>query len=53
MLSEIPTADLVQELMKREAVESVTVEAYEPYTIAVTGQVIEDTGPAIILRVWD
>lgn len=52
-LSEISTADLVRELSLREGVEVVAAEPYEPYTITVGNQRVEDTGPVIILRILD
>ena len=52
-LSEIATADLVQELARREGVETVTVVPYEPYTVTTGGQTIQDAGPAVILLVTD
>ena len=52
-LSKVSTRELVEELQKREAVESVAVAPYEEYRITVGGLEIADTGPAVILRVWD
>ena len=52
-LSKVSTRELVAELQKREAVESVTAAPYEEYRITVGEREIADTGPAIILRVWD
>ena len=52
-LSEISTADLVQELIRREGVEAITVAPYVPYTVTAGGQATQDTGPAVILFVTD
>lgn len=52
-LSEIPTAQLVEELSKREAVEKITVKPYQEYKIIVGDKEITDDGPTVILRIWD
>lgn len=52
-LSKISTRELVEELAKREAVEAVTVEPYQTYKIIVGDNEISDTGPVVILRIWD
>ncbi len=52
-LSKVSTRELVEELQKREAVETVIAGPYEEYRIIVGGREIADTGPAVILRVWD
>ena len=52
-LSQYSTRELVAELQKREAVESVAAAPYEKYRITVGEREIADTGPAIILRIWD
>ena len=52
-LSKVSTRGLVEELQKREAVESVVAMPYENYRITVEEREIADTGPAVILRVWD
>lgn len=52
-LSIVPTRELVEELMKREAVEAVSVEPYQDYKIIVGNKQIIDSGPAVLLRVWD
>lgn len=52
-LSKVPTRELVEELQKRKAVESVAAAPYEEYRITVGEREIADTGPAVILRVWD
>ena len=44
---------LVEELASREAVEKITVEPYEEYSITVGNQKINDGGPIVILRIWD
>lgn len=52
-LSTVSTRELVAELQRREAVESVAAAPYEEYRITVGGLEIADTGPAVILRIWD
>lgn len=52
-LSKASTRELVEELAKREAVEAVTVEPYKTYKIIVGDNEISDTGPVVILRIWD
>ena len=52
-LSKISTQELVEELKKREAVESICVAPYEDYRITVGDKEISDRGPAVILRIWD
>ena len=38
---------------KREVVEAVAAAPYEEYRITVGEREIADTGPAVMLRVWD
>ncbi len=45
-LADVPTAELVQELAKREAVDLHTVDPYEDYSMTVNG-------PVVLLVVWD
>ena len=52
-LSNVSTAELVRELSSREGVEKITVEPYQPYQIIIEKQNISDSGPAVLLRVWD
>ena len=52
-LSKISTARLVEELSKREAVQKLIAEPYQPYQITVGETTVSDTGPVVILRVWD
>lgn len=52
-LSTISTAELVEELSKREAVQKMTAEPYQPYQITVGEHTCSDTGPVVIIRVWD
>ena len=52
-LSEISTADLVRELIRREGVDAVTVAPYAPYAVTTGGQTTQDTGPAALLFVTD
>lgn len=52
-LSTVPTCELVEELRKREGVDSVNVEPYEPYSITVGNKKATEQGPAIILTVID
>lgn len=53
VLSKISTAELVQELSKREAVEKLTVKPYQPYNITVGENTVSKSGPVAILRIWD
>lgn len=52
-LKNVSTKKLVEELASREAVERITVEPYEEYSITVGDQKISDSGPVVILRIWD
>lgn len=52
-LSKIPTADLIQELSKREGVEKFVAEPYQPFEITVGDTPYSDNGPAIILIIQD
>ena len=52
-LSNVSTKKLVEELTSRQAVERITVEPYEEYSITVGNQNISDGGPVVILRIWD
>lgn len=52
-LKNVSTKKLVEELAKREAVEKITAEPYEEYSITVANQKINDSGPVVILRIWD
>ena len=53
-LENISTAQLVEELSKREGVEKITVATYEACTITVGDKKInDDGGPAVILRIVD
>lgn len=52
-LSKISTAELVEELSKREAVEKITAEPYQKYSIFAGNRQIIDEGPVVILRIWD
>ena len=52
-LSMVSTAQLVEELSKREAVQKLNVEPYQSYKIKIGRRRISGTGPAVILRVWD
>ena len=52
-LSKISTAQLVEELSKREAVQKLIAEPYQPYQIPVGETTVSDTGPVVILRIWD
>lgn len=52
-LKNVSTKELVEELTKREAVEKIVVEPYEPYSITIGEQQINDGGPVVILRIWD
>ena len=52
-LSKASTKELVDELSKREAVETICVKPYEKYVIEADGKKTEDEGPVVILKVWD
>lgn len=52
-LSMVSTAQLVEELSKREAVQKLIAEPYQSYQITVGETTVSDTGPVAILRVWD
>lgn len=52
-LSTVPTCELVGELRKREGVDSVNVEPYEPYSITVGNKKTTEQGPAVLLVVID
>ena len=50
--SNVSTAELVRELSNREAVQKI-VEPYQPYQIVVGEIHVSDSGPIVLLRVWD
>ena len=52
-LKNISTAELVRELSNREGVENILVEPYQPYQIIVDEHPISDSGPLVLLHVWD
>lgn len=52
-LSKISAAQLVDELSKREAVQALNAEPYQSYQITVGETTVSDTGPVVILRIWD
>ena len=52
-LKNISTAELVHELSNREGVEKIVVEPYQPYQIIVGETHISDSGPIVVLQVWD
>lgn len=52
-LKEYSTKDLVEELLSREAVESITVLPHQDYQIVTGGKRLESTGPVIVLTVSD
>ena len=52
-LSNVSTAELVRELSNREGVEKIAVEPYQPYHITVGETHVSDSGPIVLLRVWD
>lgn len=52
-LSKVSTRELAEELAKREVVEKITAEPYQTYRIIVGDNEVFDTGPAVILRIWD
>lgn len=52
-LKNVSTKKLVEELASRQAVERITVEPYEEYSITIGNQKISEGGPVVILRIWD
>lgn len=52
-LSTVPTCKLVEELKKREGVWATSVEPYEDYSITVGEDIIKDSGPVVLLKIWD
>ena len=52
-LKKVSTRELVEELSKREAVETIRVMPYEKYSIEADGKKHDDEGPVVILKVWD
>lgn len=52
-LSVVPTCELVDELKKREGVWTTSVEPYEKYSITVGEEIINDSGPVVLLKIWD
>ena len=52
-LSTVPTCKLVDELKKREGVWATSVEPYEDYSIIVGEEKIKDSGPVVLLKIWD
>jgi len=54
-LKEIPTCQLVEELVRREGVEEYVVAPYEPFKIEVAdkSKAPHTDGPAIILYIYD
>ena len=52
-LKDVSTKKLVEELAKREGVELLSVEPYEPYSIIAGGQTVNGGGPVVILRILD
>lgn len=53
LLQPVPTVCLVRELEKREGVQPIQVNPYEPFKITGKDFVIPDTGPATILIITD
>ena len=52
-LKNVSTKVLVEELVGRETVEKTVVEPYEKYSITVGEEKINNSGPVVILRIWD
>lgn len=52
-LSNVSTAELVRELSNREGVEEIEVGPYQPYQIIAGEHHISDSGPIVLLQVWD
>lgn len=47
------TKALVEEFVSREAVEKTVIEPYEEYSITVGEEKIKDSGPVVLLKIWD
>lgn len=52
-LRAVPTCKLVEELKKREGVWATSVEPDEKYSITVGEEIIKDSGPVVLLKIWD
>ncbi len=52
-LSAVPSCELVDELKKREGVWATSVESYEDYSITVGEEIINDSRPVVLLKIWD
>lgn len=52
-LKNVSTKALVEELASREAVEKTAIEPYEEYSITVGEEKIKDSGPVVLLKIWD
>ena len=52
-LSTVPPCKLVKELRKREGVWATSIEPYEDYSITVGEEIIKDSGPVVLLKIWD
>ena len=52
-LSTVPTCTLVEELQKRAGVWATSVEPYEDYSITVGEEISKDSGPVVLLKIWD
>lgn len=52
-LGTVPTCKLVEGLKKREGVLATSVEPYEDYSITVGEEIIKDSGPVVLLKIWD
>ena len=52
-LKYVSTKALVEELVSREAVEKTVIEPYEKYSITVGEDIIKDSGPVVLLKIWD
>lgn len=53
LLADFSTTELVQELKHREGVKEVLVQPHDGYTILAGLNIIENTGPAVLLIVID
>ena len=52
-LSNVSTAEHDRELSYREDVDKFMVEPHQPYQIIVGETHVSDSGPIVLLRVWD
>ena len=52
-LANVSTAQLVEELSRRQTAERIFVGPYEDYRIVAGDRELTGSGPVVLLRVWD